>query len=501
MTRIAQWSRRKLLKTGAIAVPVGLGLAGCGDLFAPAAGSDAAALQERLSGTVVVRGQPSYEEWRKAMIWQFAKADRHPDMIVQVDTVADVQEAVRYAAERNMKVTTRGGGHSMAACFLRNSGMLIDVSRLDGIAVDGANKSAVAGPGVICRGLAEELAKHDLAFPGAHCGTVPISGYLLGGGVGLNTNSWSQGLSVFAVKGVDIVTADGELRHASATENPELFWAARGGGPGLFGVVTNFHLACFDAPKVIWGATYVFPYDELRAVTDVMRDVVPALDKRVEVMYSVAPDPEAAPELPYAERQLIYLDINAFAQSEAEGRRMIEPLTRHPLAGRSVAAITDRAGSFDRYYSDNEAGFPQTHWMGDDIWADDPDAVREIFEKVIPETAAPRAIPIMLYTGEHKGEQPDAAASTFGRYYVAYYMEWDEPGEEQASREFCHRVFQEMKQVSSGSYINEMDQEGRPEDISTCYSPQAWTRLGELRRKWDPDGVFHDFYGQSGDVA
>ena len=501
MSKIAQWSRRKLLKTGVAAVPLSLGLAGCSDMFAPAPGSDAAALQGRISGTVVVRGEQSYETWRKAMIWQFAKADRHPDMIVQVNSVEDVQEAVRYAAERDLKVTTRGGGHSMAACFLRNEGMLIDVSRLDGIEVDAAARTAIAGPGVICRGLAEELDKFDLAFPGAHCGTVPISGYLLGGGVGLNTNSWSKGMSVFAVNGVDIVTADGELRHASETENPDLFWGARGGGPGLFGVVTKFYLQCYDAPQVIWGATYVFPYEELRAVTDVMRDVVPTLDKRVEVMYSIALDPESSADLPYEERQLIYLDINAFADSEADGRTMIAPLADHPLASRAVAAITDRAGSFDRYYSDNEAGFPQTHWMGDSIWADDPDAVREIFEQVIPQTAAPRAIPIMLYTGEHKGQQPDAACSAFGRYYIAYYMEWDDPSEEQVSRQFCLDVFKRLKTVGSGSYINEMDQEGRPEDIHECYSPEAWARLAELRQQWDPDGVFHGFYGQTGGEA
>ena len=501
MTKIALWSRRKLLKTGALAVPATAGLAGCSGLFAPTPGSDAAALQSRISGSVVLRGQPGYETWREAMIWQFAKADRHPDMIVQVNSVEDVQEAVRFAAEQGMKVTTRGGGHSMAACFLRNEGMLIDVSRLDNISVNGAEKTATAGPGVICRGLAEELNKYDLAFPGAHCGTVPISGYLLGGGVGLNTNSWSQGLSIFAVKGVDIVTADGELRHASETDNPDLFWAARGGGPGLFGVVTNFYLQSYDAPKVIWGATYVFPYEELRAVTDVMRDVVPTLDKRVEVMYSVALDPESSSDLPYEERQLIYLDINAFAESEAEGRSMIAPLTNHPLTNRSVAAITDRAGSFDRYYSDNEAGFPQTHWMGDSIWADDPDKVVEILAEVIPQTAAPRAIPIMLYTGEHGGDQPSAAASTFGRYYIAYYMEWDDPTDEKLSREFCLEVFQKLKQVGNGSYINEMDQEGRPQDIHECYSPEAWARLGDLRGKWDPDGVFHDFYGQSGEVS
>ena len=96
-----------------------------------------------------------------------------------------------------------------------------------------------------------------------------------------------------------------------------------------------------------------------------------------------------------------------------------------------------------------------------------------------------------------RNRQPDAACSRIGRFYLAYYLEWDEPGQEAASRAFCRKVFEDLKPVSNGSYINEMDQEGRPEDIHQCYSPQAWARLAALRRQWDPAGVFHGFYGQS----
>ncbi|WP_226949182.1 FAD-binding oxidoreductase [Rhizorhabdus wittichii] len=495
MSRFALWSRRRFLQATAVSIPVATALSGAEGFAAPAKGSDAAALQARIAGTVVVKGDDGYETWREAMIWQRAKADRRPDMIVQVERVEDVQEAVRFAAANGMKVTTRCGGHSMAACFLRDRGMLIDVSRLDGIAVDKAAKTAVGGPGVFSRGLAERLAEDDLAFPGAHCGTVPISGFLLGGGVGLNTNAWSQGMSVFAVKAVDIVTADGRLLRASETENRDLFWAARGGGPGLFGVVVRFHLQCFDAPKVIWGASYTFAYGELDAVTRVMDTVVPRLDKDVEVLFAVAAAPDVAEDAPVEQRQRIYLDINAFVASEAEGRRKLAPLLGDPLIARAIDRIENRAGNFDRYYSDNEASFPQGYWMGDDAWIDRPMEAVEILKRHIPNCPAPRGTPLLLYMGTNK--MPDAACSRIGRFYLAYYMEWDEPAQEAASRAYCLKLFKELKSVSSGSYINEMDQEGRPEDIRDCYSPEAWARLARLRRQWDPKGVFHGFYGQS----
>lgn len=335
MSKLALWSRRRFLKATAMSVPVAAGLGSVAGFTAPQTGTAAADLQKRIAGTVVVKDDEHYEAWRQAMIWQRAKADRRPDMIVQVERVEDVQEAVRFAAAAGMKVTTRCGGHSMAACFLRDRGMLIDVSRLDGITVDKAAKQAVVGPGVFCRGLAERLAEDDLAFPGAHCGTVPISGFLLGGGVGMNTNAWSQGMSVYAVKAVDIVTADGRLLRASESENADLFWAVRGGGPGLFGVVVRFHLQCFDAPKVIWGATYTFAFADLDAVTRVMNEVVPRLDKDVEVLISIAALPDVAEDAPVEQRQRIYLDANAFVTSEAEGRRKLALLQRDPLIARA----------------------------------------------------------------------------------------------------------------------------------------------------------------------
>jgi len=489
------WSRRRLLKAAAVSMPIAVAISEVPGFAAPSMDSDASTLQARIQGTVVVKTDATYEAWREAMIWQRAKADRRPDMIVQVERIEDVQEAIRFAATAGLKVTTRCGGHSMAACFLRDGGMLIDISRLDGIEVDKVAKMAVVGPGVFCRGLAERLAQDDLGFPGAHCGTVPISGFLLGGGVGMNTNAWSQGMSVFAVKAVDIVTADGRLLHASEQEHADLFWAARGGGPGLFGVVVKFHLQCFDAPKTIWGATYTFAFAELDAVTRLMDDLVPRLDKDVEVLFSIAALPDVPVDTPIEQRQRIYLDVNAFVASEAEGRRRLALLQRDPLIARAIDKIEERAGSFDRYYSENEAAFPQTYWMGDDIWTDWPIETMAILKRHMPDCPAPRGTPLLLYMGTNK--MPDAACSRIGRFYLAYYLEWDEPVQEAPSRAFCRTLFKELKTVSTGSYINEMDQEGRPEDIRECYSPEAWARLEMLRKAWDPARRFHGFYGQS----
>lgn len=431
------------------------------------------------------------------MIWQYAKASRKPDMIVQAESVDDVMAAVNFAREHGMKVTTRGGGHSTAACFMRDGGMLIDVSRLDGVVVDPASRIAQAGPGVICSGLNERLQEHGFAFPTAHCGTVPISGYLLGGGVGMNTMAWSQGMSVFGVQGVDIVVPDGRLLHASADENPDLFWAARGGGPGLFGVVTRFYLKCYDAPGVIYGATYTFDFKDYIDVVRLLDEVAPRMDRDVETVMFVS---EAPPELVKGKtgpgaNLAVYIDTNAFVANPEIGARKLERLVKHPMIARALAKEEDRRGTFDSYFVANEASFSQTAWVGDNIWTDHPVEAAQIIARHMPDCPAPRGSPLLLYMGDVA--MPDAACSTRGRYYCSYYMEWDDPADEIKTREYSRTVFADLKKISNGSYINEMDQEGRPQDISTCYTPEAWAKLKQLRAKWDPTGVFHGFYGQT----
>ncbi|MBR0988034.1 FAD-binding oxidoreductase [Bradyrhizobium liaoningense] len=407
-------------------------------------------------------------------------------MIVQAETVDDVVAAVNFARKKGMKVTTRGGGHSMAACFLRDGGMLIDASRLDGIVVRKSSRQAAIGPGVISSGLNERLQQDGLAFPTAHCGTVPLGGFLLGGGVGMNTRAWSQGMSVFALEGVDIVTADGKLRRANAKENSDLFWAVRGGGPGLFGVVTRLYLKCYEAPGVIYGFTHTFAYKDFLDVVKAVDEVAPTLDKDIETLLFVAKGP--------SDERAVYLDVNAFATSSDEGKRKLERIARHTVNSRTIARDEDRKGSFDSYFVANEAAFPQTRWMGDNIWTDHPLDAVAIFERHTPDCPAPKNTQLMLYRGDES--MPDAACSTRGRYYAAHYLEWSDAGDEASIRAYSTKVFGDLKRISNGSYINEMDQEGRSGDISTCYSPAAWSKLTALRAKWDPTGVFHRFYGE-----
>ena len=125
---------------------------------------------------------------------------------------------------------------------------------------------ATAEPVVTNRFLAKQLAKHGLAFPVGHCPCVPLSGFILSGGLGWNAGEW--GISCFSLLSVDVVTADGSLVTASETENTELLWAARGAGPGFFGVATKYRVRLYPLPRAITTSTLMYPLGKLPEVVE-----------------------------------------------------------------------------------------------------------------------------------------------------------------------------------------------------------------------------------------
>src|SRR5256885_11838457 len=193
-------------------------------------------------------GDDGYEAARRATVWNSRIPPRFPDVIVQAEDTDDVVAAVRYAQTNRLQVGVCSGGRSWSANHLRDGGLLLDVGRLDQCAIDADAMVAVVGPGKDGSVLAAELDDQGLFFPAGHCMGVGLGGYLLQGGYGWNSRA--LGPACESVLGVDVVTADGEQIHCDAEHHPDLYWAARGSGPGFFGVVTAFHLTLYPRPAV-----------------------------------------------------------------------------------------------------------------------------------------------------------------------------------------------------------------------------------------------------------
>ena len=195
---------------------------------------DLQALRAALRGTVCTAGDAGYDEART--IWN-AMIDRRPGLVIRCQEAGDVQRAVDLARKHDLVLAVRGGGHNIAGSAVCDGGLLIDLSPMRSVKVDAAAKRASVGPGATLADVDRETQAFGLALPTGINSTTGIAGLTLGGGFGWLTRKF--GMTIDNLISADVVTADGRMLRASESENPDLFWAIRGGG-GNFGIVTNF---------------------------------------------------------------------------------------------------------------------------------------------------------------------------------------------------------------------------------------------------------------------
>jgi FAD/FMN-containing dehydrogenase len=211
-------------------------------------------LRSALRGPVFAPTDTGYEHARQ--VWN-GSIDRSPALIALPTGVADVIAAVRFADEHNLPIAVRGGGHSFAGFGTCDHGLLIDLGLMKGVRVDPRARRVIAQGGVTWAELDHETASFGLATTGGLVSSTGIAGLTLGGGIGWLMRK--HGLACDNLVSADVVTADGQLLHASEDDNPELFWALRGGG-GNFGVVTSFEYRLHPVATVL-GGLLLYPAD------------------------------------------------------------------------------------------------------------------------------------------------------------------------------------------------------------------------------------------------
>ncbi|NUW38537.1 FAD-binding oxidoreductase [Nonomuraea rhodomycinica] len=437
---------------------------------------------------LVRRGEPGFEEVRAAMVWNARKPARSPEVIVRAADERDVARAVRLAGSAGMPVAVRAGGHNWIGSCLREGGMLIDLSRLDGCAVDAASATAVVGPAVTGRELAAALAGRNLAFPVGHCGSVAVGGYLTSGGLGWNPGVW--GPACGAVVGVEAVTADGELVRCDERDNADLFWAARGAGAGLFAVVTRFRLALRRLPAVIVRDTYVFALEEVERVASWVDEVAAVLPARVELSVILGTQADGTG------RKVVSVTATCFAGSREQAQRSLEAFGACPWAGRALERTREGPVGFGALLDASDGVWRR----GDRCAADTLWSAREL-AVVLPPLAreverAPSGRSLVLASPAPAGPgrgPADMAFSILGSSYVVGYAIWDDPADDAANTGWLRAAMDRVGPLGSGHYIAETDLLAGPERVRRSFAPQAWRRLAELRARWDPDGVFAPF--------
>jgi FAD/FMN-containing dehydrogenase len=436
-------------------------------------------------GPVHRRGEDGYEQARLDALWNVRIPDAYPEVIVRARSERDAVGAVRLARDQGMQISVRSGGHSWAGNHIRDGGVLVDLSALDEMTVDPDSCSATVQPGVQGTELVARLAEDDLFFPAGHCVGVAVGGYLLQGGFGWNGRV--HGPACASVEAIDVVTADGELVHADSEQNPDLLWAARGAGPGFFGLVTRFHLRLYDRPRHIANAFHTYPIELLDDVFTWAAEIGPRVDRRTELMVVVHYDPSGEVEIAVTGPTLV--------DSEEQAREALSLLETCPVVGRAKTSVPYMPVTMDDLYAGVHFAYPDGHrYVADNIWTHAPaerliPGIRRIAE-TLPE--APYSHMLWMNWGESP-ERPEMAYSCEDETYIAVYGVWTDPAKDAEHVPWAAERMREIEHLSTGIQLADENLGARP---ARFMSDANLRRLDEIRAARDPDGTFREWMGR-----
>ena len=427
-------------------------------------------------------GAPEFAEARDRIIWnKRLVTERTPDAIAKVRSAEEAAEVVRFAAANRLKVSPRGGGHNYEASPLRDGGILLDLGGLDSVQLDPASRTAKVGVGIIGSALSDKLASHQLAFPVGHCVDVALSGYMIAGGFGWNAGEW--GAACANVSAIELVTATGEILNVSADEHSDLFWAARGAGPGFFAAVTAFHLKLHSLPQTAYAWRAAFAATSAPELADWLTAVVAAAPPQTEIGCFLFAHWDTG-------EHAVVLRVSACAESEADAREKVAPFTSPPHSARMIGEVVEGPLPFTELFklSPMPAG---KRVAADHVWSDA--AIGDLLLAVheLPAPSPDSTIDIVAFGGHTPVAMPENAALTVSAGTgVGIYGLWDHPADDDANRTWVRRVDDALAPFRTGRYVGEADLTLGPHRRSECFTPESLERLEAIRHRYDPDGLF-----------
>ena len=428
-------------------------------------------LQAALHGKVILSGDPEYDTARK--VWN-GMIDRHPVLIVQCADTSDVVQALRFAREQNLDIAVRSGGHGIPGYATVDNGIVIDLSLMKDLKIDTQRQTALASPGLK---LGEFIRTTQSAGLASTVGTDPdtgLAGLTLGGGMGSLMGKF--GLACDNVLSLEMVTADGELVHASATENPDLYWGLRGGS-GNFGIVTNFQFQLHPVSNVL-GGVIAHPLTRAREVFRFYRDFTRQLPDELTVFCALKNDPDGHPSISF---------LVCYCGDLQAGERALEPLRKF---GPPLADLVRPVSYFDFLgWGYLPRGF---HYYGKGGTL--PDLSDEVIDRFI-EAAWAKTSPfsqiLMEYVhGAAARVAPDATAfAARGTSFMPFILsEWEE-GPDQPHVDWARNTWASLQPFSvEAGYVNFLGNEEQKQ-VAPAYGGN-YNRLVNLKRRYDPDNIF-----------
>ncbi len=437
-------------------------------------------LAAQVHGPILTAGSADYEQART--LWN-GMIDKRPGAIVCCSGTADVIATVNFARTHGLPLAVKAGGHNVSGKALCDDGIVIDLSMMNNVRIDPEAKRARAGAGAKWGAFDHEAQAFGLTTTGGVVSSTGVAGLTLGGGIGYLTRTY--GLACDNLLSVDLVTANGELVRASGTENPDLFWALRGGG-GNFGVVTSLEFQLHAVGPMVATATIFHAIEDAREVLDLYRTFNETAPDEVACYAMIVNAPE---DLPDQQGKAVLALVGLYSGAADEGLQLMAPLAE---MGRPLVAVIDEL-PYAVMQTAFDGGSPhgaRYYWKSQYLAGLDD----ELLDIVVERAGA--------FRGEHTiiGIEPlggaagrvDPGATAFACRNVPYslgiWTGWQDPGQDEKNIAWTRAFFDAVSPYGAGAYVNYLG-EDESDRLDEVYG-ENYTRLLEIKRQWDPDNLF-----------
>jgi FAD/FMN-containing dehydrogenase len=441
-------------------------------------------LREQVSGPVLTAGDSCYDEARTVHNGMF---DRHPKVIVKAEQVSDVVDAVNFARDGGLELSVKGGGHSAPGFGTNDDGVVIDLSLLHGVQVDPMAGRARAGGGTTWGEFNEATYAYGLATTGGIISTTGIGGLTLGGGIGYLARA--HGFTIDNLLSAQVVTAGGQVLMASEQQQPDLFWALRGGG-GNFGVVTSFEYQMHPV-KDIYAGIFLYEADRAGDLLRFFREFVKDAPREYGAFpaFQVAPPLEFIPAGRHGDTFCAAIVQWAGRLDKGEGAmkpfRDVAPVVAELAGPMPYPALN---GAFD-------ALFPKgirSYWKGSFV----TELTDELIEAhvahgpTVPEVSATMHLYPINGACHDVGPDETAFAYRHANFAMVILCAWHDPAVDAERIKWVRDYYDATAPLSlPGGYVNFMSGDDQSK-VKDNYGAN-FTRLRQVKRAYDPDNLFH----------
>jgi FAD/FMN-containing dehydrogenase len=439
--------------------------------------TDVTEFQAALRGELLLPGAPSYDAARR--IWN-ANIDKQPALIARCVGVADVRQVVDFARDHHLLMSVRGGGHSFPGTCVAQNGLVLDLSHMHSVRVDPVRCTSRAEGGTKWGHFDRETQAFGLASTGGTDSDTGIAGLTLGGGIG-----WlggKHGLACDNLLSVDIVTADGQLRTASAAENADLFWAVRGGG-GNFGVVTSFEYQLHPVSDLLAGLM-LYPLAQARDVLRFYYDYTSSVPDEMTTAAALLNLPDGTP--------VAAIGV-CYTGALSAGEKAVRPLRQFgtPLADH-IAPMSYHAVQhlFDNSFPKGHQYYEKSHML-----REFPDGAIDVLIEHFQNAPSPLSLPAFQQLGNAANRvAPDATA--FGhrdaRCNLVLVAAWTARRDTEVNVAWTRELWQALRPYATGGvYVNNIGREADGDGvlIQAAYGAN-YARLAAVKQTYDPTNLF-----------